>query len=107
MENIQILNLDFNIANKNLPINIYAIRVFDCENNKTFDLLINHDGTCPNIFTEREQSRYNDYLSNLEYKLIDEFYKTNKIKKPKKYYSKIELMTDSKGNLFHLTRSID
>lgn len=107
MERTQILNLDFDFIDKNLPKNIYALRILDVDKNKTFDLVINHDGFCPNIFSEREQSRFNDYLSNLECKVIDGFYKSNKMKKPKSYYSTIEIMTDCNGDLFHLTRIIN
>ena len=107
MKNTQILNLDFNLINKNLPVNIYALRVLDTDKNKTYDIVINHDGFLPEIYSEREQSRFNDYLSNLENTTIEEFYKTNNIKKPKNYHSKIELITDRNGNLYHLVRSID
>lgn len=107
MENTQLLNFDFNQINKNLPKNIYGLRIFDVDKNKTYDLVINHLGFCPNIFSERDQSRFNDYLSTLEYQVINDFYKYNKLKKPNSYYSKIEIMTDSNGDLFHLSKSID
>lgn len=107
MENTQLLNLNFNLIDKNLPKNIYGLRILDVDKNKTFDVVINHDGFCPNIFSERDQSRFNDYLSNLEFKVISEFYKSNKLRKPKEYYSKIEIMTDSEGNLFHLSKSVE
>ena len=107
MENSQILNLDFNIINKNLPMNLYAVRVFDVDNDKTFDVVINHDGNCPNIYSERDQSRFNDYLSNLEYEVIDEFYKKNNLKKPNNYYSKIEVMTNNFGEIIHYLRAVE
>lgn len=107
MENNQLLNLDFNLIDKNLPKNIYGLRILDVDKNKTFDLIIKHDGFCPDNYSERDQSRFNDYLSNLEYSAIQEFFKSIKKRKPKTYYSKIEIMTDSNGNLFHFSKSVD
>lgn len=107
MNYLEKLSFDFNIQNKNLPKNIYALRVLDEDKNKIYDIIINHNGCCPIISNEREQSNYNDYLSNLENEVINEFFKFNKIKKPKNYSNLFEVMTDDKGELYHLSKSVN
>ena len=82
MNNLEIFNVNFNIQNKNLPLNIYALRILDVNKNKIYDISIEHNGYCPNIYTEREQSNYNDYLANLEQEVVNQFFKSAKIRKP-------------------------
>ncbi|WCM42581.1 hypothetical protein MG290_02595 [Flavobacterium sp. CBA20B-1] len=106
MENNQLLNLDFNLIDKNLPKNIYGLRILDVDKNKTFDLIIKHDGFCPDNYSERDQSRFNDYLSNLEYSAIQEFFKSIKKRKPKLYSNLIEVMTNGDGDLYHYAKSV-
>jgi hypothetical protein len=107
MNYLESTNFDFDILGKNLPINIYALRLLDNEKNKTYDIIINHNGYCPNIFTEREQSNYNDYLSNLENEVINEFFRLNKIRKPKIHSNLFEIMTNDKGKLYHYSRIVN
>lgn len=102
---LKVSNFDFNIQNKKLPSNIYALRVLDNDNNITYDIVVNHNGFCPNIQSEREQSNYNDYLSNLETSVINEFFKVNKIKKPENYIHLFEIMTNENSELYHYSRS--
>lgn len=95
---------NFEVQTKNLPVNIYGLRVFDLDKEQHYDIVVSHDGYCPNILTEREQSNYNDYLSNLENSLIIEFTKSTKIKN----FSRIlEVMTNNKGELYHLSKTVD
>lgn len=107
MEYIKLSNFSFQIENKKLPINIYALRLIDNDKNNIFDIVINHDGFCPEINSEREQSYYNDYLSNLENEIVSEYFKINKIQKPKNYSNLIEIMTDQNGELYHYSRLIE
>ena len=107
MKYLKTSNFDFNIQDKNLPINIYALRVLDNEKSKAYDIIINHTGYCPHISSEREQSNYNDYLSNLENEVINEFFKLNKIRKPKNYSNLFEIMTNDKGELYHYSRIVN
>lgn len=107
MNYLETSSFDFNIQDKNLPINIYALRVLDNEKSKVYDILINHNGYCPYISSEREQSNYNDYLSNLENEVINDFFKLNKIKKPKNYSNLFEIMTNEKGELYHYSRTVN
>lgn len=102
----EILNSNFDVENAKFPSNIYAIRLCD-EKGIYYDISVSHNGFCPNITTEREQSIFNDYLSNLEYTVVSEYFKSIKIKKPKTYYTKIEVMTDSQGKIHHLSRLIN
>ncbi|QQR98279.1 MAG: hypothetical protein IPK18_01705 [Sphingobacteriales bacterium] len=96
--------LDIDLSNKKLPVNTYALRVLDNNTDLIYDIIITHDGYCPNILDEREQSNYNDYLSNLENKVITEFFKTNGLKKPKSYSNLLEVMTNNFGELYHYSR---
>ena len=108
MEASQLLSLNLSLKKnqKGLPKNIYAIKVLNVDKNETLCLAIEHDGYCPYIETEREESRFGDYLSNLEYKLIDNYFKLNKIKKPKSYYHLCEVITDSKGKLYRYSKTV-
>lgn len=107
MNYLQIPNFDFNIQSKDLPVNIYALRILDNNKSKIYDIIINHNGYCPNLYTEREQSNYNDYLSNLENDVISEFFRVNKIKKPDNYLNLFEIMTNESGELYHYSRTIN
>jgi hypothetical protein len=107
MKYLDASQFDFNIANKNLPVNIYALRLLDNDKNSIYDIIINHDGCCPNTVSERDQSNFNDYLSNLESEVIGEFFKLNKIKKPKNYFHLFELITDSNGELYHFSKLVN
>ena len=95
--NTEILNLNFSIEQnkKNLPSNIYALRVLNVDENEIFEVAINHNGHCPELNSEREESIFTEYLCNLEYNLIEEYFKYKKTKTPKSYYSLCEVMTDS------------
>jgi hypothetical protein len=101
-----ILRTDFKIENKNFPKNIYAIKIKDCKEN-TYEIAINHNGYCPDIYSEREQSNYNDYLSNLESSIVTEFFNSIGKKKPKSYYTILEVMTNNKGELYHFSKSVE
>lgn len=59
-----ILNLNFDLDNIVYPKNIFALRIKD-EQGNIFDTSILHNGYCPKVYSEREQSNFNDYLSNL------------------------------------------
>lgn len=98
-----ILSADFSLKNNSFPKNIYAIRIKD-EKGNLYDIVIQHNGYCPDIQTERDHSRFNDYLSNLEYSTVTEFFKSIKKSKPKVYSTQLEVVTDQTGKLFHLSR---
>ena len=102
-----ILNVNFEIEENNhsLPLNIYAIKVLNLDENTTFEIAIKHNGYCPNISSEYEESKFSEYLCNLEYTLIDEYYKQNNMKKPKSYYSICEVMTNEKGDLYRFSKT--
>ena len=104
MQTQDLTKYNFDIQTKNLPVNIYGLRIFDLDKKQNHDIVISHNGYCPNLYTEREQSNYNDYLSNLENSLLIEFEKTTKIKN---YTRILEVMTDNKGELYHLCKSVD
>ncbi|MCB9074395.1 MAG: hypothetical protein H6552_02505 [Chitinophagales bacterium] len=97
---INILNANFQLENVLYPKNIYALRIEDGKGN-IYDISVEHFGFCPNISSEREQSYYNDYLSNLESSVVQEFFKSIKKRKPKEYSNLIEVMTNDKGELYH------
>jgi len=104
MQTQDLSKYNFDIQTKNLPINIYGLRIIDLDKKQKHEIVINHNGYCPNICTEREQSNYNDYLSNLENTLLIEFEKSTEIKN----YSRIlEVMTNDKGELYHLLKRVD
>lgn len=109
MEATQFLSLNFSLEENNnvLPKNIYGLRLFNKKTNELISLLVEHNGYCPNISTEREQSNYNDYLSNLEVSVIKEYCKSNNIKNPEVLSRKLEIMTDNNGDLFHYSRTIN
>lgn len=103
--NAEILNTNFDIENVKYPKNIYAVRIRD-EMNVVYDISVQHNGYCPPCSTERDRSRLNDYLSNLSYNVVTEFFRTINKKMPKKYYEEIEIMTDSNGDLYHLSKAV-
>lgn len=105
MSNLEIFNYNLDLIDKNLPKNIYGIKVLNVDKNETFNIAIEHIGYCPALYGEREESRFNDYLSNLEYKVIDEYFKTIKKRKPKNYYSVCEIITNEKGELYRYSKS--
>lgn len=100
----EILNADFGLRNISYPKNIYAIRIKD-ERGLIYDISVVHDGYCPEIKSERDQSNYNEYLSNLEYSVINEFFKSIKKRKPKVYSNQIEVITNHNGELYHISRA--
>ena len=104
MQTQDLSKYNFDVQTKNLPVNIYGLRILDLNKKQNHDIVISHNGYCPNISTEREQSNYNDYLSNLENSLLIEFEKATKIKN---YTRILEVMTDDKGELYHLSKRID
>ncbi len=104
MQTQDLSKYNFEIQTKNLPLNIYGLRILDLDKNQNHDLVISHNGYCPNISTEREQSNYNDYLSNLESSVLNEFEKRTKIKN---YTRLFEVMTNNNGDLYHLLKSVD
>ncbi len=100
-----ILNSNFDLKNITYPKNIYALKIKD-GNENIYDISVEHNGFCPDIFLEREQSNYNDYLSNLESYVVQEFFKSIKRRKPKEYVNLIEVMTNGKGELYHYAYSV-
>ncbi|AZI54973.1 hypothetical protein EIB75_06840 [Epilithonimonas vandammei] len=100
-----ILNIVSYLEVKSFPKNVYAIRIKD-EKENLYDIAINHNGYCPVINNEREQSRFNDYLSNLENSTINEYFKSLKKRKPKLYSTQLEVLTDSNGELYHLSKVV-
>lgn len=99
-----LLKLNFDIEKKKLPKNIYGLQILDLDKKQKHDIVINHNGYCPNVYTEREQSNYNEYLTNLENSLLIEFEKSTNIRN---YIRILEVMTNDKGELFHLSKNID
>lgn len=102
----EVLNSNCSLTNTKYPSNVYAIRIKD-ENENIFDISIQHNGYFPEINSEREQSRFNDYLSNLENSAVEIYFKVNKMKKPKVYSSMIEIVTNSYGQIHHFSKSVN
>jgi hypothetical protein len=109
MDATQLLSLDFSkeINQKKLPENVYGLKLINKKTSEIVTLLINHDGYCPDISSEREQSNFNDYLSNLESSIVSEYCKLNKIKDSNLFKLILEIMTDKNGDLFHFSKSIN
>jgi hypothetical protein len=101
MLNIDLSSYNFEIQKNELPRNIYAIKIEDSTNKIIHDLSIEHDGYCPSIYDERDQSQFSEYLCNLENSLVSELNKKNEIKN---YNLLLEVMTNSKGELYHLCK---
>jgi hypothetical protein len=104
--NTEILNKNYSLDENtsNLPKNIYAIKVYNVDDDQNFEIAINNNGYCPNLNSEHEESSFIEYLSALEYRLIDEYFKVNKLKKPKEYYTICELMTNGEGDLYRYSK---
>jgi hypothetical protein len=102
----EILNSNFDLSYTSYPKNIYAVRIKD-DKDVIYDISVEHNGFCPKIYSERDQSTYNDYLSNLEYTVVNEFFKSIKKRRPKVYLNLIEVVTNDKGELYHLSRVRD
>ena len=92
-----------NLFNTTLPSNIYAICI-EWKGQRSF-LKIEHDGIIPNMSSEREMSRSNDYLSNLETALVSRFFKANQIKKNTPYSNVFEILTNKNGVAEHISYS--
>ena len=109
MEATQLLSLNFSLKTnqKDLPKNIYGLKLINEKTNEIVSLYINHNGYCPNISSEREQSNYNDYLSNLENSIINEYCKLNKIKDCDLFSRKLEIMTNNNGELYHYSKTVN
>ncbi len=109
MNNLEIFNLDLSIEKhkRNLPKNIYAIKGLNVDNNETFNIAIEHNGYCPEFENNHDASNFSEYLCNLEDKLINDFFKANKIKKPKEYYHLCEIMTNENGELYRYSKSVN
>jgi len=107
MEHTQLLGLNFSVKenSKNLPKNIYAIKVLDYDTNKTFDLAIEHDGYCPELSSDHILSNFGEYLCNVQYKIIEDYFRLNEVEKPKSYTSICEVVTDENGELYYYSRS--
>ncbi len=107
MNNTEIFNINFSLQNKHLPLNVFALRILDLNKNKIYDIAIEHNGYCPEIYTEREQSNYNDYIANLEREVVYQFFKYNKIRIPKNYSNIFEVITNYKGELYHYSKVVN
>jgi hypothetical protein len=107
MNNLEIFKFDLENIKSNLPKNIYGLKVLNVDKNETFNIAIEHNGYCPKLFDDHEISNFSEYLCNLEYKLVTNYFKTNKIKKPKMWYHLFEIMTNDKGELYHYSRKKD
>ncbi|UAM97336.1 hypothetical protein K8354_13545 [Polaribacter litorisediminis] len=110
MKNIDTKILDINFSlDKNLislPENVYAIKVHNIDSNYYFKIAVKHDSFCPNISSSYEESQFLDYLSNLEYKLIEEYYKSKNKQKPENYSTVLEIITNEKGELYRLAKAV-
>lgn len=100
-----ILNSNFNLKNALYPKNVYALRIEDSKGN-IYDICVEHNGFCPNIYSERMQSNYNDYISNLEYSVVQEYFKSIKKRKPKEYSNLLEILTNERGELYHYVYAV-
>lgn len=98
-----ILKSNFELESTIYPKNIFAIRIKDNQG-RVYDISVKHNGYCPDINSEREQSSYNDYLSNLEYSVLNEYFKSINKKTPKEYSNLAEVMTNGKGELYYYSR---
>lgn len=104
MQTQDLSKYNFEVQTKNLPVNLYGLSLLDLDKKQKHDIVISHNGYCPNVCSEREQSNYNDYLSNLENSLLIEFENATKIKN---YTRILEVMTDDNGELYHLSKNVD
>ncbi len=107
MNTLEIFNFDLNKVKSDLPKNVYATEILNIENNEVFKIAIQHNGYCPTICSDHDQSNFSEYLCNLQAYLIQAYFKTNKRKKPKSYSTLSEIVTNSRGELYHYAYSID
>jgi hypothetical protein len=103
MQTQDLSKYNFKVQKKNLPKNLYGLRIFDLDKKQNHDIVFFHNGYCPYLDSERERSNYNDYLSNLENSLLIEFEKNTKIKK---YIRVFEVMTNDIGELYHFSKTV-
>ncbi len=47
---------NFQVQTKNLPINIYGLRIIDNDKNQTYDVVINHNGYSL-LFIQKENNQ--------------------------------------------------
>jgi hypothetical protein len=73
VQNQDLSKYNFEIQTKNLPANIYGLRIFDLDKKQFHDIVISHNGFCPNLNSERERSNYNDYLIHRKQNWYDIF----------------------------------
>lgn len=107
MTNLEIFNFDLEKVKSNLPKNIYAIKVLNLDKNETFNIAIEHNGYCPELYDNHDESNFGEYLCNLEFKLVSDYFKSKKVKMPKKFYSLCEIMTNKNGELYHYSRVVN
>ncbi|MEA2042246.1 MAG: hypothetical protein U9N85_06800 [Bacteroidota bacterium] len=97
-KNINLAIIEDNVFERKFPKNIFAICI-KYGKDKTF-LSIEHDGKTPSMDTERGRSFANDYLSNLEQEMVNNYFINNK----KINYSNIfEIMTNNNGKVDYFT----
>lgn len=102
MQNISLSQFNFDLQKSDLPKNIYAIQIEDIDNQTKHELIIEHDGYCPPICSDRDQSQLSEYLCNLESSLISQFKKSNLLKN---YKLLLEVMTDKSGELYFISKT--
>lgn len=107
MSNLKIFNFDLKKIKIDLPKNIYATEILNVDTNEVFKIAIEHNGYCPIICSDHDQSNFAEYLCNLQAFLIKSYCKENKVKMPKRYSSTREIVTNLKGELYHYAYSID
>jgi hypothetical protein len=105
MNNLEIFKFDLENIKSNLPKNIYALKVLNVDKNETFNIAIEHNGYCPKLYDNHDESNFGEYLSNLEYQLVEDYFKMKKIKKPKQWYHLCEIMTNENGELYHYAKT--
>ncbi len=107
MNNLEIFNFDLETVKSNLPKNIYAIKVLNVDKKETFNIAIAHNGYCPELYDDHDESNFGEYLCNLEYKLVSDYFKSQNQKMPKQFYSICEIMTNANGELYHYSKAIN
>lgn len=97
------LQVSKNIYSLKIQPNIYSI--FGKIGKEEVYLTIQHDGYTPNLDSDRSNSHFGEYLSNLSDKLISDYTKANKIKK--RFDHIAEVYSDSKGEIFRYSKRAD
>ena len=97
------LQVSKDIYSLRIQPNIYSI--YGKIDNEEVYLTIQHDGYAPYLDSDRSNSHFGEYLSNLSDRLISDYTKANKIKKRFKHIA--EVYSDSKGEIFRYCKSID